>query len=308
MEPNRLLRLFIHQARQLDPVRLSKRLPNKLVSGFPQQEGPGSINRLKPGGTMRSDNRILVYKDGRIARVILDRPQAMNALDRAMLRNMSQVFAELERDGNLRAVILSGNKHFCAGADLKELKDMGPNAAEAFAKLGHSVLNQIENFPLPVIAALSGYALGGGCELALACDIRIAGISAMFGQPEVSIGLIPGFGGTQRLTRLVGLAKAKELILSGRIIDGREAESSCLVNRAVPDSVLQEEAQNLARVIAEKSPVAVRLAKEILNRGFEIDSGFPIDVGGFAGCFTSADRIEGINAFLEKRKPVFGKD
>jgi enoyl-CoA hydratase len=157
----------------------------------------------------------------------------------------------------------------------------------------------------PVIAAMTGFALGGGCELALACDIRIAGESAKFGQPEVNLGLIPGFGGTQRLSRLVGIGKAKEMILTGEIINAKEAGSIGLVNRVVKDEELMTKAEEMAMTIAQKGPIAVKMAKKLINENQGIEKGLEKEIALFAQCFATQDRVEGINAFLEKRKPIF---
>ncbi|HAB52713.1 MAG TPA: hypothetical protein DCE80_11190, partial [Ignavibacteriales bacterium] len=176
---------------------------------------------------------------------------------------------------------------------------------EAFCRWGHKVFDQLEGMGKPVIAAVNGFALGGGCELAIACDIRIAGESAKFGQPEVNLGLIPGFGSTQRLSRLVGIGKAKEMILTGKIIDAKEAESIGLVNRVVKDEELMIVAEEMAQVIAQKPPIAVKMAKTLINENQEIKEGLEKEINLFAQCFATQDRLEGINAFLEKRKPEF---
>lgn len=166
-------------------------------------------------------------------------------------------------------------------------------------------MNQIENMGKPVIAAINGFALGGGCELAIACDIRLAGESAKFGQPEVNLGLIPGFGGTQRLSRLVGVGKAKEMILTGEIISAKEAASIGLVNRVVKDEELMAKAEELAMFISLKGPIAVKMAKALINENQGIEKGLEKEINFFAQCFATQDRLDGINAFLEKRKPRF---
>jgi len=180
-----------------------------------------------------------------------------------------------------------------------------PAEAEAFSRLGHKVFNRIENMGQPVIAAVNGYALGGGCELALSCDIRIAAQSAKFGQPEINIGLIPGFGGTQRLPVLAGIGRAKELIMTGRIIDAREAEAIGLVNKVVKDEELLEKAKEMAQALAQKSPLNLRIVKDLINKNHDIKKALEMEIMDFSQCFASEDHLEGIKAFLEKRKPEF---
>jgi len=254
---------------------------------------------------MSTIEKIIIEKRNATGIILLNRPEARNALDKEMLRDLGDSLAELENDGHVRVIILSGKDDYCAGGDLKQMQGMTPGEAETFARLGHEVLNSIENCPKPVIAAVAGYALGGGCELALACDMRIADESAKFGQPEVSIGLIPGFGGTQRLTRLVGIARAKELILTGRIIGATEAEFIGLVNSIAPNGELMAKTEEIAECIAQKSPAAVRIAKRIINIAGQMEKGMALEIAAFAECFASADSSEGIAAFLEKKKPGF---
>ena len=188
----------------------------------------------------------------------------------------------LEKDEGIRSIIITGNGDFCAGADIRELKGKGPSGCRGVFQLGHKVFNHIENMEKPVIAAVRGHALGGGCELALACDIRIAGEGAKFGQPEVKLGLIPGFGGTQRLARLVGMGKAKELILTGNIIGAREAESIGLVNSVVKDEELMKQAEETAVALAEKSPLVLRMAKTLINENQELQKGLAKEISFFA--------------------------
>ena len=237
--------------------------------------------------------------------IIFNRPMALNTLDTQMLQELGDSLSALEKDEQVRAIIITGERNFCAGANLKKMKEINPSEAEAFARLGHKVCNQIETMGKPVIAAVNGYALGGGCELALACDIRIASEGAKLGQPEVSLGIIPGIGGTQRLTRLVGIGKAKELILMGAIVEAREAEALGLVNRVVKETELMEESEEMAQTMAKKSPIALKMAKTLINEGQEIERGLEKEITLFTQCFTTQDHLEGINAFLEKRKPVF---
>ncbi len=249
-------------------------------------------------------NEIKIEKKKEYGIITLNKPP-MNILDTKMLVELENSLNELEADEQIRTVIIRGEKNFCAGADVKELKEKHPSEAEVFSRLGHKVFNEVENMEKPVIAAVSGYALGGGCELALAADLRIAGESAKFGLPEVNLGLIPGFGGTQRLTRLVGIGKAKELILTGGIIDAKEALSIGLVNRVVSDNELMGNAEELAYVISEKSPITLKMAKNLMNRNLEIKKGLEMEMVSFSECFASEDHMEGIDAFLEKRKPKF---
>ncbi|HEY9205628.1 MAG TPA: enoyl-CoA hydratase-related protein [Candidatus Methanoperedens sp.] len=248
---------------------------------------------------------IKLEKKKEIGIITLNRPETLNIVDTGMIQELGNSLTKMEIDEEIRAVIITGNKNFCAGANIKELKEKHPSEAEDFSRLGHKVLSLVENLGKPVIAAVNGYALGAGCELALACDIRIAGESAKFGQPEVNLGLIPGFGGTQRLTRLVGAGKSKEMILTGRIIDAKEACSIGLVNKVTGDDELMGKAEEMALVIAKKSPIAVKIAKSLINKNQEIDRGLEMEIVSFSGCFASEDHIEGINAFLEKRKPEF---
>ncbi len=251
------------------------------------------------------NEHIKVEKKKEIGIITLNRPEARNALNRKMIQELGDSLAGLENDPQIRSIIITGNKDFCAGADIKEMNAIKPEEIETFCKWGHKVFDQLENMGKPVIAAINGFALGGGCELALACDIRIAGEGAKFGQPEVNLGLIPGFGGTQRLSRLVGIGKAKEMILTGDIINAKEASSIGLVNKVVKDEELLVKAEEMATIIAQKAPVAVKMAKTLINENQEIKKGLEKELEFFARCFTTQDRLEGINAFLEKRTPKF---
>ena len=251
------------------------------------------------------NEHIKIEKKKEIGIITLNRPEARNALNRKMLHELGDALTELENDLQIRVIILVGNKDFCAGADIKEMNAIKPEEIETFCRWGHKVFDQLEGMGKPVIAAMTGFALGGGCELALACDIRIAGESAKFGQPEVNLGLIPGFGGTQRLSRLVGIGKSKEIILTGEIINAKEAESIGLVNRVVKDDELMAKAEEMAMTIAQKGPTAVKMAKILINEHQEIKEGLEKEIAFFAQCFATQDHLEGINAFLEKRKPKF---
>ena len=251
------------------------------------------------------NEHIKLEKKKEIGIITLNRPEARNALNRKMIQELGDALTGLENDSQIRSIIITGNKDFCAGADIKEMNAIKPEEIEAFCRWSHKVINQIENMGKPVIAAINGFALGGGCELALACDIRIAGESAKFGQPEVNLGLIPGFGGTQRLSRLVGVGKAKELIFTGEILSAKEAASIGLINKVVKDEELMAKAEEIAQVIAQKSPVAVKMSKTLINENQEIKKGLEREIDLFARCFATQDRLEGINAFLDKRKPRF---
>ena len=256
-----------------------------------------------------SFENLLIEKEGNIAIVYINRPQALNSLNAATVKNLGQAFAELESNDDIDVVILtgSGEKAFVAGADIAFMKEFEPLEARDFALLGQRVLNEIENNKKPVIAAINGYAFGGGCELAMACDIRIASEKARFSQPEVNLGLLPGFAGTQRLPRLVGKGIAKELIFTGDIIDAQEAWRIGLVNKIVPGEKLLETAKEMAKKIASKAQIAIRLSKQAINEGLEMDSqkAHTHEANCFGYCFSTQDQKEGMSAFLEKRPPNF---
>jgi enoyl-CoA hydratase len=237
--------------------------------------------------------------------ITLNRKGARNALDSSMLRLLDEALLACGEDRDTRVLIITGKQDFCAGADLRELGRMTTAQAEDFSRLGHAVFRRIETLPKVVIAAVTGYALGGGCELALACDIRMAGESARFGLPEVNLGLIPGFGGTQRLAALVGPGRARELILTGRVFDAREAEAMGLVGSVVCDMELADRAEELAAGLARKSPLALAALKSLFLETSRMGEGLKLEMEAFNRCFDSRDRLEGIAAFLEKRKPVF---
>ncbi len=246
-----------------------------------------------------------IEKKKEIGMIVLDRPESLNIVGTESLIKFVDLLTAIEKDTQIRVLIITGNKHFCAGADIKELKEKDPEEAEIFSRLGHSVCNRIENMDKPVIAAVAGYALGAGCEIALACDIRMASENARFGQPEVNLGLIPGFGGTQRLARIIGIGRAKEMILTGRIIDAKEAEAIGLVNRVVRDEELLEKAEGTARILMQKGPFAVKMAKKLMNENQKIGKELVSEIASFSRCFETEDHREGINAFLEKRAPGF---
>jgi enoyl-CoA hydratase len=254
-------------------------------------------------------NNVLYVADGAVATVTINRPKALNALNQETLEEMLRCFRELAQNQAVRVVIVTGggDKAFVAGADIAFMEKLSPLAARCFAMLGQQVLSTIENVPQPVIAAVNGFALGGGCELALACDIRLASENARFGQPEVNLGVLPGFAGTQRLPRLIGRGRANELLFTGDIIDAQEAARIGLVNRVVPQAQLLTSCREMAEKIASRGPVAVRLCKEAVNNGVEVDlaRACQYEVDQFALCFTSDEQKEGMRAFLEKRPAKF---
>lgn len=248
------------------------------------------------------------HKEDRIGYITMNRPEAMNALNTKVLSDLDRVIDLIKDDDEIGVVILTGEGGaFVAGADIKEMMGKSPIAAREFTRYGQHVLKRLENLDKPVIAAVNGYALGGGCELALACDMIIASENAKLGLPEVSLGIHPGFGGTQRLPRLIGRAKAKELIFTGDMISAEEAANIGLVNRIVPQEQLLEESRKLGGRILKHGPVAVRLAKTAINRGTEmnLDDGLAYEIETVSLAFSTEDKAEGMNAFVEKRKPDF---
>lgn len=247
-------------------------------------------------------------RDG-IATVKINRPEVLNALDRRTLDELETVLEGMRHDGRVKVLIItgSGEKAFVAGADISELAGLAPHEAREYALRGQALLGQIEAYPKPVIAAINGFCLGGGCELAMACHIRVASDKARFGQPEVKLGLIPGFGGTQRLTRLVGKSRSLELILSGKIIDAGEAAEIGLVNRVVSAEALGKSCLELASSIAGNAPLAIRYGLDAVCAGDDmaLSEGLRFEAGLFGLCAASNDMKEGTRAFLEKRAPDF---
>ena len=263
---------------------------------------------METEATMQSFETLLLERRERVAIITINRPEKRNALNIKTREEGAALIEELRGDDSVGVVVITGagDKAFIAGADIAEFA--GRTAMmQRDVMVSRSLFNAIDSFPKPVIAMINGYCLGGGCELALACDIRIASENASFGQPEINLGIIPGGGGTQRLTRLVGEGKAMEMILTGEIIDAKTAHAIGLVNHVVPLDQLEAKTMEIASRIAEKSPIALSLAKEavkIASRS-NLDEGLRREVDLFALCFSTEDKDEGVKAFLEKRKPVW---
>jgi len=249
---------------------------------------------------------ILVGRDGRVGTITLNRPQALNALNSQVMNEVTAAAAEFDADPGIGAIIITGSaKAFAAGADIKEMADL--SFAEVFAADFFAAWSKLAAVRTPTIAAVAGHALGGGCELAMMCDLLIAADTAKFGQPEIKLGVLPGMGGSQRLTRAIGKAKAMDLILTGRTIDAAEAERSGLVSRVVPADDLLTEAGKVAATIAGMSLSAARMAKEAVNRAFEstLAEGLLYERRLFHSAFATDDQTEGMAAFTEKRAPNF---
>jgi enoyl-CoA hydratase len=266
---------------------------------FPPRDGAGG------GGGARI--AVLVEHDEGIAIVTVDRPDAMNAVDRPTLEELRDAFRALAKDPATRVVVLtgSGDKAFVAGADIKYMSELNVDEANAWGELGHEAGRLAETMPKPTIAAINGFALGGGCELAVACDLRYASSAAKLGQPEINLGIIPGWGGTQRLARVCGLGVAKDLVLTGRLVDAEEAVRIGLVH-GVHDPVI-DKALEVGRLLASKSPIALAAAKRTLNHALqgEHQKNLGLEAGEFSGLFDGEDAKEGLIAFVEKREPVF---
>ena len=243
---------------------------------------------------------------GAVAVLTIDRPKALNALNPEVLADLKAAFEGIDQN-SVRCVVLTGagDKSFVAGADIGSMSTMTKAEGTDFGKLGNDIFLMIESFPLPVIAAVNGFALGGGCELSMACDIRICSENAMFGQPEVGLGITPGFGGTQRLPRIVGLGMAKQLLYTARNIDAAEALRIGLVNAVVPQAELMDTALKMAGTIAKNAPIAVRACKKAVNEGMQvsIDKAVEIEEKLFGDCFETHDQVEGMACFLSREKP-----
>jgi enoyl-CoA hydratase len=258
-----------------------------------------------------SDLKLLIYDvkaEKNYGLISINRPEVMNALNLEVRKEILKVLDIAERDDFIRALVITGvgDKAFSAGADIKMFQGMTPFVAREYLKITKGASNRIENFPKPIIAAVNGYAIGGGLELAMSCDIIVASDDAKFGQSEINVGIIPGVGGTQRLPRLVGVKKAKEMIFTGDLIDAKSALEIGLVNSVVPKAELMNSVESLVGKIVSKSPLVLRLAKQALNRSVAgLKGGLDYESALFALCFASKDQKEGANAFLEKRKPKF---
>ncbi len=248
-------------------------------------------------------------KSGAIATLTIDRPKALNALNQATLAEIQRALQDAASDSSVHGVIVTGagDKAFVAGADITEIASVSPQQAQAFTRNGQAVFDLVETLGKPVIAAVNGYALGGGCELAMACTLRIAAENASFGQPEVKLGVMPGFGGTQRLPRLVGKGRALQIILTAENIDAREAHRIGLVNEVVEPARLMARAEELLLKIIANAPLAVRLSMEAVNHGLEAGQahGLALEGASFALCASTDDKREGTTAFLERRRPQF---
>jgi len=252
---------------------------------------------------------IIYEKSEGIATITLNRPEALNAFSKDVVEEIMLALQEVKKDEDVRVVVLTGagEKAFSAGADIKAMAGMTTLKARELSLMGERLCLAFENLEKPVIAALNGYALGGGLEVAMSCDIRIATENARMGQTEINIGLIPGWGGTQRLTRLIGRTKAKELVFTGRMIDAKTAEQLGIVNMVVSPDKFKETVRLFALELASKAPVAVRVAKTLINKGADIslDSALALEREGFGVVASTEDLKEGVSAFTEKRKPVF---
>jgi enoyl-CoA hydratase/3-hydroxyacyl-CoA dehydrogenase len=271
-------------------------------------EVPSALEELATDNEEWPVSTVVIGSDGPIATLRISRPAAMNALNTDVLKDLRAALEVVEANPEVRVAILTGEGNaFVAGADIKEMVTKTPLEARAFTQLGHMVFRRIEEMDTVVIAAINGYALGGGMEMALACDIILASEKARVGLPEVGLGIHPGFGGTQRLPRLVGRWKAKELILTAEQLSAREAMEIGLVNKVYPADRLLEEAKAMAMRIASMGPVAVKLAKHVVNRGSEIDldTALNYEIESVSLCFASEDRVEGLQAFVDRRKPEF---
>ena len=251
---------------------------------------------------------IFEEKDQR-AYITLNQPKSLNALSRQVLEDLGAVAEELKQSSSVKVVIISGagDRAFAAGANIKEMSTISPQQAQSLSLLGNKVFEAIANLPQPVIGAVNGYALGGGCELSLACDIRLASDKAVFGQPEVHLGILPGFGGSQRLPRLVGPAKAKEIIYTGRNVKADEALTIGLVNQVVPADLLMAEADKLANMILNQGQLAVQKAKLAIDLGLDLPLNRALEVEAemFGNLFATEDQKEGMQAFIDKRQPDF---
>ncbi|KRT61311.1 MAG: enoyl-CoA hydratase/isomerase [Thaumarchaeota archaeon CSP1-1] len=249
---------------------------------------------------------VTTSKSDGICTVKINRPDKLNAMNMDVAKELVNIFENLGKDDTVKVIILTGegDKAFSAGADIEYMSKISPDESEEYAKLGQLVTATVENVKQPTIAAVNGFALGGGCELAMSCDIRIAANTAKMGQPEVTIGIPPGWGGTQRLMRIVGIAKAKEMVYTGKMIKAEEAREIGLVNQVVELSTLMDETMKMAKTIAGNSAIAVRMSKAAINKGrnADLDTGLGIELLAWRNCFTHPDREERMTAFVNKSK------
>ncbi len=256
-----------------------------------------------------SYSNIIFNVEGDIAIITFNRPKALNALNQQLLHEFADAIEEIKMNEDIQVLILTGqgDKSFVAGADISEIAKLSPLQAKKFSELGHRVIGSLEALPIPVIGAVNGFALGGGTEIALACDFIYASENAKFGLPEITLGLIPGFGGTQRLPRLIGKNMAKELVYTGKMLSAEEALQAGIVNKVVAKEDLMESVLKTAKAIALKGKVSLRAAKQTINSGIDVDlaTGCKLEIDAFSLCLSSEDALEGTSAFLEKRKPEF---
>ena len=253
-------------------------------------------------------NCLLLEKEDGIGIIYINRPETLNALDINLLKEMEQALTEIEQDKTLQVLIITGvGRAFVAGADISYMSRLSPLEAHQFALAGQRMCQHVEQLELPVIAAVNGFALGGGCELMLAADIRLAADTVKIGQPEAALGIMPGYGGTQRLPRLIGPGKAKEMLYTGKAISAQEAEAIGLVNHVYPLEDLMNEAKKLAQDIMKNAPIGVQMIKRAVNLGLETDlnTGCALELELFSLCFATEDQDIGMQAFLAKEKPVF---
>jgi enoyl-CoA hydratase len=264
--------------------------------------------RIRRVLAMAYENILFEVEDG-VGVLTFNRPKALNALNPKTLEEVSDVVERAQQDDNIRALVLTGagDRAFVAGADITTFQTLNPLQARHFAEVGQNVFFKLEHLPKPVIACVNGFALGGGCEIAMSCDFIYASDKARFGQPEINLGLIPGFGGTQRLARLIGRAKAKELCMTGEMIDAQQAKELGLVAKVFPAEQLVDETMKTAKLLATRAQGVLRSIKHLVNRGLDVDlkSGCALEAEAFGICFASQDAREGVSAFLEKRKPEF---
>ena len=252
---------------------------------------------------------IIFQIEEQIATITFNRPKVLNALNEASLKEFSHAIDKVAGDEDIRVLILTGagDRSFVAGADITEFLKFNALKAKIFSEMGHGIVSKLQELPIPVIGAVNGFALGGGCEVVIACDFIYASENAMFGLPEINLGIIPGFGGTQRLPRLIGKNRAKEMIFTGKMISAAEAQAMGLVNKVCLHNQLMDEVLNVAKIIVAKGKVSLRAAKQAINSGMDVDlkTGCRIEIDAFAVCLASPDAKEGTKAFLEKRPPDF---